>query len=270
MRKARQIRTRAKPGKKPKTALTQDSEGANKARSTRGRPRGTGSETVYQNVRTQILSLKLRPGSDIDELDLVRQFGVSRTPVREALIRLSSEGLVSLMPNVGARVASLNADEVPQILEALELTQRVTARWAALRRRPPELEEIRAACQAFEAAIETLDFNRMGEANRAFHASIGRASRNAFLGIFHDSVAGASLRLGRLAFAEAQATDAEYRAYYAIVNRHHWQLVKAIEEQDAETADEVAREHISLFRERIGRFLRTNLASDTPLSAPSG
>ena len=117
-------------------------------RGKRGRPRGTGTDTVYQSIRAQILNLTLKPGSDLDENQLVRQFKMSRTPVREALIRLSSEGLIKLMPNIGARVASLTANEVPQLLEALELAQRATTRWAAVRRRPDDLERFAQAANS--------------------------------------------------------------------------------------------------------------------------
>jgi len=59
-----------------------------------GRPKGSGSQRVYDAFREQILTLCLKPGAIIDELAVVNVFGVSRTPVREALIRLESDGLV--------------------------------------------------------------------------------------------------------------------------------------------------------------------------------
>jgi len=236
-------------------------------RGKRGRPRGTGSESVYQSVRAQILNLTLAPGANLDELNLVSQFKVSRTPVREALIRLSSEGLVSLLPNVGARVASLSANEVPQILEALELAERVTMRWAAQRRQPSDVAAIRSACDAFAAAVRVRDVDTMGEANRAFHLAIGNASRNPLVASFHESLQNSSLRLSRLAFAEASVGDAEYRTYYAEVNEQHEQMLRAIEERDAEQGDEIARRHAALFRDRIARFLRDSLAADVPLGA---
>jgi len=231
----------------------------------RGRPRGTGSESVYQNVRAQILNLTLAPGANLDELNLVSQFSVSRTPVREALIRLSSEGLVTLLPNVGARVASLSANEVPQILEALELAERVTMRWAAQRRQPSDLAAIRSACDAFAAAVRVRDVDTMGDANRSFHLAIGNASRNPLVASFHGSLQNSSLRLSRLAFAEASVGDAEYRTYYSEVNEQHEQMLRAIEQRDPDQGDEIARRHAALFRDRIARFLRDSLAADVPL-----
>lgn len=234
-------------------------------RGKRGRPRGTSSDSVYQSVRAQILDLTLAPGANLDELKLVGQFKVSRTPVREALIRLSSEGLVILLPNVGARVASLSANEVPQILEALELAERVTMRWAAQRHQPSDLVAIKSACAAFAAAVEVRDVDAMGEANRTFHLAIGNASRNPLVASFHESLQNSSLRLSRLAFAEASIGDAEYRTYYSEVNDQHEQMLRAIEQRDADRADEIIKRHAALFRDRIARFLRDSLAADVPL-----
>src|SRR5205085_12410577 len=70
-----------------------------------GRPKGTGTQRVYAQVREDIISLRLPPGADLDEASLEQRFGVSRTPVREALIRLASEGLIVLLPNRGARIS---------------------------------------------------------------------------------------------------------------------------------------------------------------------
>ena len=71
-------------------------------------PRGAGAQTVFEALRARILALQLPPGADIEEAALVREFDLSRTPVREALIQLASHGLVQLVPNRGARVATLD------------------------------------------------------------------------------------------------------------------------------------------------------------------
>ncbi|MCP4204518.1 MAG: GntR family transcriptional regulator [bacterium] len=70
-------------------------------------PRGQGVQYVYERPRGQIWRLELRPGSKLDEAAIVKSLGVSRTPVREAIVRLASEQLVTLLPNRGAQVAPL-------------------------------------------------------------------------------------------------------------------------------------------------------------------
>jgi DNA-binding GntR family transcriptional regulator len=66
-----------------------------------GRPKGTGTQHVYAQIREDIIALRLPPGADLDEASLERRFGLSRTPVREALIRLASDGLITMLPNRG-------------------------------------------------------------------------------------------------------------------------------------------------------------------------
>ena len=137
--------------------------------SRRGRPKGTGSHTIYSNLRQRILRLDLAPGADIDEQTLVRQFKLSRTPVREGLLRLAHEGLVEIIPNRGARVAALNFHEVAEIFDALEIGIRITSRWAALRHATADLDAIRLHSRNFADAAANGDFHRMTEANRDYH-----------------------------------------------------------------------------------------------------
>ncbi len=227
----------------------------------RGRPRGTGSNTIYQSVRAEILNLTLKPGADLDENQLVNRYKISRTPVREALIRLSSEGLVKLLPNIGARVASLSVNEVPMILESLELAQRATTRWAAIRRDSHDIESIRSGCEAFTLAMKQQDFDQMTEANQVFHTSIAVAAHNTLLAAFHESLQSYTMRLGRIAYSEAPAHDSAYRTYYDQVDRQHREIVSAIEAQDADRADDLVRDHIALFRQRVVRHLSQSLAT---------
>jgi DNA-binding GntR family transcriptional regulator len=99
------------------------------AQSTKAKPRAakrTGSQLVYDALRYAIIALAIEPGSVLEETALCRQYKVSRTPVREALIRLSSEGLVELAPSRGARVATLQFIDVVDHYEAMEIFQPIT------------------------------------------------------------------------------------------------------------------------------------------------
>ena len=95
-------------------------------------------DDVYARVRDAIVDGTLAPEEQLRDADIAAWLGVSRTPVREALIRLASEGLVTLMPNRGARVTPLELTDVPQLLEALELHHRTVMRFAARRRSAAE------------------------------------------------------------------------------------------------------------------------------------
>ena len=92
--------------------------------------RGDGAKHVYQQLRKEILTLVLEPGTLLDEVEIGRRFHLSRSPAREALIRLSAEGLVRALPNRGAVVAPFDVSMLPAYLEALELVHVQNARAA--------------------------------------------------------------------------------------------------------------------------------------------
>ena len=88
------------------------------------RVRGSGAQTVYEQLRQSIIDLTLEPGSPLDEVSLSAQFDMSRTPIREALVRLSAEGLVTSLPNRNTIVASIDFVRLPVYFEALSLSAR--------------------------------------------------------------------------------------------------------------------------------------------------
>jgi DNA-binding GntR family transcriptional regulator len=230
-----------------------------------GRPRGTGAQLVFDKVRERILSLELAPHADIDELDLVKEFKLSRTPVREALIRLSSEGLVELLPNKGPRVASLDAVDVPQILEALEIAQRIVTRWAAERRTEAQLAAIADRCQDFSDAMAARNTPAMGETNKLFHVAIGRACGNSHVESWYESLLNSSMRLARAAYDQAPLHGSAYKQYYARVDAEHRAMVEAIRKRDARAAEQLGRQHTVLFRERVIGYLSESRSGDIAL-----
>ncbi len=232
-----------------------------------GRPKGIGTQRVYAEVREDIIGLRLQPGADLDEASLEERFGVSRTPVREALIRLASEGLIFLLPNRGARVSHIDISDVPQLFEALDLCQRATIRWAAERRTPEDVAELRLMNAQFFDAAKNGDFDRMGEANKQFHMIIGRTCGNRYFESLYSSLLTVSLRLARTAFASAPRTDEAHEGYYMEVVRQHDLMIDAVENKNADEAETLARIHTELFRERINRYLNSNLADGVALGA---
>lgn len=230
-----------------------------------GRPKGTSSQRVYDSVREAILRLDLAPGATVDEAGLEHEFGVSRTPVREALIRLASDGLITLLPNRGARVATLDVSDLRPMFEALELAQRATLRWAAKRRSDADLEALGRTSAEFAEAARSRDVDRMTAANRDFHVVIGRACRNKYVAELYETQLANSLRLARLVFAQAPLTGRSYRGYYNEVVRQHAAMVAAIEKKDARAADRLARDHADLFRSRVMKHMQSSLAGDLPM-----
>ncbi|WP_152045356.1 GntR family transcriptional regulator [Aureimonas psammosilenae] len=201
------------------------------------RKRGSGARIVYDQLRDEILDLVLPPGSPIDEVQLAERFGVSRTPIREALVRLSGEGLVNMLPNRSTIVSNIDYLNLHAYLDALVLMYRVTARLAAEHHRPADLAAIRAQQAAFADAVAGEDALAMISTNAAFHSAIAEAGRNPhFLGFFN-----------RLLDEGRRILRIYYNAYEDRLPREfvdeHEGLIVAIEARDAGAADSLAKAH---------------------------
>lgn len=213
--------------------------------------RQNSGQRVYALLREQILSLALAPNTELDEVQFSKELGVSRTPIREALIRLASDGLVVLAPNRGARVAPLDIDEVPQVLETLELYERATTRWAAQRRQPHHLALLQRRNLEFGLACETGNPREVVEANWAFHDAINQASGNRYVAADCSKMLRGVMRLSLLAFRQSEGGLLSYQDVVA----QHEEMIGAIRQGDADRAEQLVYLHSDEFRERMKNFI---------------
>jgi DNA-binding GntR family transcriptional regulator len=226
------------------------------ARSNVKASKGASSERAYRALMQEIVSFTLSPGEDLDEATLVGRLGVSRTPVREALVRLAAEGLVQLVPNRGARVAPMGWNDIREHLEAFDVSQRLVTRWAALRRTDDQIENMQTERLAFEKAFKQEDPVAMLDANFRFHAAIGAACRNSLIQRFYMQQLTADLRIARLAMTnECFTSEQAYRDHVGNIVREHREMVEAIRDRDADRAEELARSHADLARKRVSESL---------------
>lgn len=223
---------------------------------------GDSSARIYEGLRARILSMNLAPGSSIDEAALVVEFQVSRTPVREAIVRLASEGLLTLHPNRGSQVAPLDLPRIRDYLEAMDLIQCAVTALAAQRRTAVELSNIRALSSAFEDAARTGDSEALVERNRDFHAAIGRACKNELLVTTYLRLLDEGLRISRFTLNDqSYAARTDFERFIATVITEHCEMTDAIEVQDMDSAERLARAHTNLTRGRFKDFLSEGLPS---------
>jgi DNA-binding GntR family transcriptional regulator len=229
--------------------------------------KGAGGSHAYRELRDRIVSLHLKPGEDLDEATLVGDLGVSRTPLRSALVRLASEGLVTLLPNRGARVASMDLPQLQEHLEAFELAQRAVTRLATQRRTSAQLKQLARQCKAFEDAAHAGDAEQMIEANWNFHVTIGQACQNRYLEKTYVGLLTENLRIARLAMAYVcYGSERAYRAHLGSILNEHRAMVKAIREQAADMADRLAASHANLARIRVTSYLGNSLTGAMSLA----
>lgn len=230
------------------------------------RDKGSGGRFAYETLRRRILSLALPPGQELDENRLVRELGISRTPVREALIRLASEGLVVVLPNRGARVAPMDLPHLQAHLEAFDLMQRTATRLAARRCSPPQLERLETLVGRFEDAVAAGDTEGMIDKNWDFHRAIAEACGNHHIEKAYTDLLNDGLRISRLAMAyECYGSRSAFDGHVKNIVNEHRAIVDAIRRGDADAAEQLARSHANLARKRVLEYLAINFGSDISL-----
>ncbi|MDP4612144.1 MAG: FadR family transcriptional regulator [Limnohabitans sp.] len=225
------------------------------------KPGGLAIQLV--NVLTeQIRSGRLNAGDKLPtEAAIMKDFGVSRTVVREAISRLQASGWVDTRHGIGTfvlpksdhpsfRISPEHMGTLREVIALLEFRISVeteAAALAALRRRPENLQELRAALQAFNHAIEE-DRDAVA-ADHQFHQEIARATQNHhFVDLMHSLGAGV---IPRARISSILTTDPERQNYLRRVNQEHESIFNAIAEQDVEAARAAMRIHLANSRERL-------------------
>ncbi|HVJ54684.1 MAG TPA: GntR family transcriptional regulator [Aliidongia sp.] len=138
----------------------------------------TLAEAIRVGLADEITSGHLHPGAELDEHEIAKRFGVSRTPVREALRELASAGLVSIQPRRGVRVAALTPDHLGDLFELMAETEAMCARLATYRMTANERFALQSLHRNSLAAVRADDVNAYDALNRDFHAAIYRGTHN--------------------------------------------------------------------------------------------
>src|ERR1700761_2864148 len=138
-----------------------------------GRPRGaTASSKIYSDLRAELLSLARHPGEAISEAEIASSYGVSRTPVREAILKLSDEGLLEIFPQSGIIVSRIPLAELPEAIIIRKALEETTARLAAERATASQILALRAILERQREADAANDSDAFHAADEAFHSSI--------------------------------------------------------------------------------------------------
>ncbi len=214
---------------------------------------------VFQTLGDSILRMELRPGTILDEADLASRLDVSRTPIREAIIKLIADGLV-VRDGRKAKVAPLDFDEVPKLYDALLVSSRLVHRLAAEHRTDADLTLIYRHMMAFEAC--EIDGNGVmrSEANQRFHKAISQAAQNRYISDFYNRALVDTIRLARACFSNAQKTDdperdAELQRHLATTVGQHREIYQALADRDVAHADALAVKHYELTKNRMIKVL---------------
>ncbi len=208
----------------------------------RGTPEAAGSrrprvvDEVHAALRRRIVQLELPPGHQALEEELARELGVSRTPVREALVRLQQEGLVDIVPRQGMRVRPISARDIREINEVLAFLEAGAAEKLASRRlSPAEMTRLETSIAEMDRALESEDLEAWAKADYDFHALLIELSGNRHL------IDVARAFLDKAHRIRLLTTPHRRPPVYSNVN--HAAVVEAIRRGDAQTALEIHRAH---------------------------
>lgn len=219
-------------------------------------------ERCLEDLRQRILSTDLAPGVALDEAGLAEQYGISRTPMREVLQRLTGTGFAVFEDNRGAKVSPMDIATLRMFFQTAPLVYANTARLAAEHRTEVQLKELRAVQGRFVAAQQTRDPGQAALANHRFHEVIGEMAHNPYL----------EPALGRMLIDHTRLSQTFYRprtpgerAAVREAQSQHDDMIEAIAARDAARACDLTLAHWDLSRDQIERFVQPDpLPVDMP------
>ena len=207
----------------------------------------TRAELVCRRIADDILNGVFSPGDRLEEFGLARRYGLSRTPVREALRHLASTGLVDLSPRRGAKVSLPDEATLAELFEVLGELEAACARFAAVRMSPAERSRLSTSHNAAFDAARRDDVEAYEVCNREFHKLIYLGAHNASL-----AAAVSSMRERMAPFSRAQ-----FRLPGRLLHSHseHHRVISAIFAGDAAGAADAMRRHVIDIRTALAEYV---------------
>ena len=211
----------------------------------------TRADEAFDCLQTAIVKGDLVPGEKIGEVELCSRFDLTRGPLREALGRLESRGLLVRRPHAGVKVVAVSADELMELYRIREIMEGLAARQAAERMTDEEIADLHATLDVHEKMIEETQGQAyyQAEGDYDFHHRIATGSRNAKL---------AQMLLGDLYYMvrmyRYRLSTSTGRPHMAL--REHRSVAEAIAQRDGELAEFLMKRHINAARKNIEKRIQ--------------
>lgn len=220
---------------------------------------------AYDELRRMLMHGQLEPGMQLVNRKLADAIGMSMTPVREAVTRLASEGLVEHVPGAGAFVRRMTRQDLAQLYDVREALEPVAAAQAALYATPLEIDELRGLAGRSFAIIRQIAAAKEKHADQAmmddwladeqrFHEVVFEAARNRWL-----SKIAADMKLMAFGFSPQRRIPSFLTLPAAVTTwRSHRRLIRAIAARDGDSAAEIVRQHVQTGRREVFGYLEAN------------
>jgi len=200
-------------------------------------------EMVYEELKTQILTGKIIPGTRLMEIELAENMGVSRTPIREAIRKLEKEGLVVIEPRKGAYASQISTDDMVAILEVRQNMEGLAACFAASRINRTELDNLRDVFERYNQAVKESNTKDMIKFDTKFHRAIVEASHNKILVQMIEQLQELVLRFRYIYYDDFKRSEK--------MPKEHGDILDAITKGDGEAARIAADVHIERLKELV-------------------
>ena len=206
-------------------------------------------QEVAERLRQRIFSHELPPGTWVDEQALAEHYGISRTPLREALKVLASEGLVTLKPRRGCYVTEISERDLDEVFTVMSMLEGECARTSATKASAADLERLRAIHTDLENAAAAGDIDGFFEANQAFHLALHEIADNRWLlQVIEDLRKVIKLSRHHSLFSEGRLAQSL---------AEHRDILQALLARDGSRAEELMRTHILSGRAALARIAAT-------------
>lgn len=219
--------------------------------------RVTLHDTLIANLRALLIRGELKPGEKVPEQALCRRFGVSRTPMREALKVLASEGVLQLLPNRGAIVAVLRDDEIEQHFPVMAALEMVAGETACRRATHEDIARLRTMHDAMMQDYHNGDEVSYLKYGRAIHYAIFEMADNAVLKSFYEQIL---MRIHGSRYVRRKSQESWDRAV-----REHQEIMEAFEARDAERVGKLLKAHV---QGTVVNIAKESIQRDQPPTAP--
>jgi DNA-binding GntR family transcriptional regulator len=210
-------------------------------------------QSIYDDLKKQILTLQLEPGVALDEARLSKQYQVSRTPLREILRGLAAEGCVEIVSNRGAYVSSMGHKVLRDFFQTAPMIYAAIGRLAAQNATVRQIADIREIQEKFRSAIAAESSSDMVYWNQCFHALMGEMANNPYLKPSYDRLLIDHARISQT-FYRPRDQEMAGRMYRAL--EHHDEMITAIEAGDSQAVVDLIVEHWELSRDLLEYFVK--------------
>jgi DNA-binding GntR family transcriptional regulator len=208
---------------------------------------------IYNDLKKQILTLQLEPGTALDEASLSKRYAISRTPLREILRGLAAEGCVQIVNNRGAYVSSMDHKVLRDFFLTAPMIYSAIGRLAAQHANSEQIRQIREIQEKFRMAIAIKSSADMVYWNQCFHALMGEMADNPYLKPSYDRLLIDHARISQT-FYRPRDQEMQGRMFSAL--EQHDAMIAAIEAGDSQRVVDLIVEHWELSRDLIEYFVK--------------